>query len=66
MTSVSLSDLKAKRAAMTQGEWESIDEFVYDCRRAIVEALVRADDATGIVATHSAADVLSALAKIKP
>lgn len=67
MTSFSLKDLKSKRAAMTQGEWVSSPEDAEDgevytddpykiivrISRAPVEA-----NATGIVATHNAADVL--------
>lgn len=84
---ISLSDLKAKRAAMTQGEWlepegnrlrGAIDAVVGGVRRQVAQASSEApsaeDDldcgpldiagprllanATGIVATHNAADVL--------
>lgn len=60
---VSLTDLKRLRAAMTQGELEAVDEFIYDASYAIVEALRSDADAAGIVATHNAADVLIEIAE---
>lgn len=61
MTSVSLSDLKAKRAAMTQGEWEHGEDAICTTESSgniYVGSLESTRDATGIVATHNAADVL--------
>lgn len=53
---VSLSDLKAKRAAMTQGEWDDAADGVHLWQ-------VSPANATGIVATHNAADVLIEIAE---
>lgn len=59
---VSLTDLKAKRSAMSPGEWERMGHtFVspeYDVGRCDAWA-----DADGIVATHAAADVLIEIAE---
>lgn len=69
---ISLSDLKAKRAAMTQGEWVSSPEdaddgevYTDDPYKIIVRTgrAPVAANATGIVATHNAADVLIGLAE---
>ena len=69
---ISLSDLKSKRAAMTQGEWVSSpgdaeDGEVYtDEPYKIIMRTGRAPvaaNATGIVATHNAADVLIEIAE---
>lgn len=72
---ISLSDLKAKRAAMTQGEWRlELDRndqqnihtdnlwialLPHQCLASIEQEQER--NATGIVATHNAADVLIAV-----
>lgn len=59
---VSLTDLKAKRSAMTQGEWERMGHTLvspeYDVGRCDAWA-----DAEGIVATHNDADVLIEIAE---
>lgn len=76
MTSFSLTDLRSKRAAMTQGEYEWDDrkdlirvvggDSVFDgaptghCNSSL---MCSADDATGIVATHNAADLLIEIAE---
>lgn len=70
---ISLSDLKAKRAAMTQGEWVSRPEdaeegevYTDDEAYKIIVRISRAPvaaNATGIVATHNAADVLIEIAE---
>lgn len=53
MTSVSLSDLKAKRAAM---QYDGSTEL-------LIENAIANRNATGIVATHNAADVLIEIAE---
>lgn len=59
---ISLSDLKAKRAAMTQGEWERIGH-TFASPGFDVGWCTFGRDATGIVATHNAADVLIEIAE---
>lgn len=74
---VSIRDLKAKRAAMTQGEWRlQLDRndqqnihtdslwialLPHQCLTSIEREQER--NATGIVATHNAADVLIEIAE---
>ena len=73
---ISLSDLKAKRAAMTPGEWKQSERDQRDVVRAkpedgwMQQCIARAhpywanaqNDSTGIVATHNAADALIEIA----
>lgn len=81
---ISLTDLKAKRAAMTQGEWYVAGRAIYsedecnpthdnrvmlagaasaDTERAAINRRDAAQNATGIVATHNAADCLIEIAE---
>ena len=59
---ISLSDLKALRAAMTQGEWERIGH-TFACPGLDVGWCTFGRDAAGIVATHNAADALIEIAE---